>query len=73
MDTRVQFLRPDARTTPAYARAKTIFNEKRELFIKMNELNRELREISQDDADAVTAARLDVPFRRTPGRQKHVE
>jgi hypothetical protein len=65
MDIRVHLLRPDARATPAYARATTIFIEKRELL-----LNRELRELSNVDADAVAAARIDVPFRGTPGRQK---
>jgi len=45
MDTRTHFLRADARATETYLRATKIFNEKRELLVKLNSLNQELRDL----------------------------
>jgi len=70
MDTRTNFVRADARATDTYLRATTIFNEKRELLSKLSSLNQEFRDLQHLDADAVAAARIDVPFRNAPGRRK---
>ena len=70
MDARTNFLRSDARVSASYARAVNIFAEKREIFARLGELNRELRELQHLDADAVAAARIDIPFRSSPGRKK---
>lgn len=72
MDTKLYPLRSDARESPAYARAVVIFKEKREVLCKLNELNRELRHLSSQNADAVTAARLDISFRSPCGGKTHV-
>jgi hypothetical protein len=66
-------LRADARTNASYARAARIFNEKREIFRKLSELNRELLNLAEQDADAVTAARIDVPFRYPDGHRKRAD
>lgn len=47
-----------------------LFNEKREVFAKLSEINRKLRDLHEQSPDAVVAARNDVPFRNPPGRQK---
>jgi hypothetical protein len=73
MDAKHHLLKPDARTNASYARAAIIFNEKREIYHRLSELNVELRSLVQQDADAVTAARLDVPFRHPDGRSKRVD
>ena len=70
MNTKANCLRADARATDTYLRAKKIFDEKRELLSKLSLLNQKLRDLQYLDADAVTAARLDVPFRNAPGRRK---
>lgn len=70
MDARTNFYRPDVRENATYVRAARIFNEKREILQKLSELNRELRDLQDTDADAVAAARTDVPFRNRPGRTK---
>jgi hypothetical protein len=72
MDTRTKFLRPDVRDTVIYTRATIIFTEKREMLSKLSLLNQELRELQHQDADAVAAARIDIPFRNSPGRKKSV-
>lgn len=58
------------RSTDAYGKAKVLFNEKREVFLKLTEINRKLRDLHSESPDAVIAARNDVPFRNRPGRQK---
>jgi len=65
-----QFYRPDFQATTPYERAAIIFNKKREVLRKLSELNRELRELQNTDADAVATARGDVPVRHRPGRSK---
>jgi hypothetical protein len=71
MDVRTH-LRADARSSAHYARAAIIFNEKREILRRLSELNLELRNLTEQDADAVTAARMDVPFRHPAGRPKRL-
>jgi hypothetical protein len=58
------------RSTDAYGKAKLLFNEKREVFTKLNEINKKLRDLHTESPEAVIAARNDVPFRNPPGRQK---
>jgi hypothetical protein len=70
MDAEHHFLRWDARTNAPYARAAVIFNEKTAILCRLSELNLELRNLVEQDADAVTAARMDVPFRHPAGRPK---
>ncbi len=70
MDTRTKFLRPDARDTVIYTCATIIFNEKREMLSKLSLLKQELRELQHQDVDAVAAARIDIPFRNSPGRKR---
>lgn len=70
MDTRTIFLKADVRASATYARATLIFNQKRELLARLSTINQELRELQRLDADAVAAARIDVPFRNRPGRKK---
>ena len=65
-------LRADARSSACYERAVVIFNEKREILRRLSELHLELRGLTEQDADAVTAARMDVPFRHPAGRPKRV-
>jgi hypothetical protein len=60
----------DSRDSSVYARAAIIFKEKREIFCRLSELNLELRSLVKQDPDAVTAARMDVPFRRPARRLK---
>lgn len=72
MDARHHLLRPDARINASYARAAIIFNEKREIYYRLSELNLELRNLVEQDADAVKAARMDVPFRHPDRRSKRV-
>jgi hypothetical protein len=70
MNAKHHLLRLDVRINASYARAAIIFNEKREIYDRLSELNFELRSLVQQDADAVTAARLDVPFRHPDKRSK---
>lgn len=58
------------RATDAYSQARSLFDEKREVFLRLGEINRRLRDLQERDPDAVVAARSDVPFRNPPGRQK---
>jgi len=58
------------RTTDAYSQARVLFDEKREVFLRLSEINRRLRDLQELAPDAVIAARSDVPFRNPPGRQK---
>jgi hypothetical protein len=58
------------RTTDAYSQARSLFDEKREVFLRLGEINRRLRDLQERAPDAVVAARIDVPFRNPPGRQK---
>ena len=58
------------RSTDAYSQARSLFDEKREVFLRLGEINRRLRDLQERDPDAVVAARSDVPFRNPPGRQK---
>jgi hypothetical protein len=58
------------RTTDAYSQARSLFDEKREVFLRLSEINRRLRDLQEQAPDAVVAARTDVPFRNPPGRQK---
>jgi hypothetical protein len=58
------------RSTDAYSRAKSLLDEKREVFLRLSEINRLLRDLNEREPDAVLAARNDVPFRNRPGRQK---
>jgi hypothetical protein len=72
MDAKPPSLKPDARETPAYTRAIKICKDKREVLCKLNELNRELKHLSSQDADAVTAARLNISFRSPRGGKTRV-
>lgn len=58
------------RSTDAYEKAKLLFDEKREVFSKLTEINKKLRDLQIESPEAVVAARNDVPFRNPPGRQK---
>jgi hypothetical protein len=58
------------RATDAYSQARSLFDEKREVFLRLGEINRRLRDLQERDPDAVVVARSDVPFRNPPGRQK---
>ena len=58
------------RSTDAYGQANLLFHEKREVFTKLTEINRKLRDLHTEAPEAVIAARNDVPFRNPPGRQK---
>lgn len=58
------------RMTDAYSRARSLFDEKREVFLRLGEINRKLRDLQEQEPDAVVTARSDVPFRNPPGRQK---
>jgi len=58
------------RTTDAYSEARSLFDEKREVFLRLGEINRRLRDLQEHAPDAVVTARSDVPFRNPPGRQK---
>lgn len=58
------------RMTDAYSEARSLFDEKREVFLRLSEINRRLRDLQEHDPDAVVTARCDVPFRNPPGRQK---
>ena len=58
------------RMTHAYSQARSLFDEKREVFLRLSEINRRLRNLQEQEPDAVVAARSDVPFRNPPGRQK---
>ena len=58
------------RMTDAYSQARSLFDEKREVFLRLSEINRRLRDLQEQEPDAVVAARSDVPFRNPPGRQK---
>jgi hypothetical protein len=58
------------RSTDAYSQARSLFDEKREVFLRLGEINRRLRDLQELAPDAVVAARTDVPFRNPPGRQK---
>jgi hypothetical protein len=58
------------RSTDAYGKARLLFNEKREVFQRLNEINKKLRDLNTESPEAVIAARNDVPFRNPPGRQK---
>ena len=58
------------RATEAYSQARSLFDEKREVFLRLGEINRRLRDLQERAPDAVVAARSDVPFRNLPGRQK---
>ena len=60
------------RLSEAYIRARTLFDEKREVFSRLSEINRKLRDLHEEAPEAVVAARNDVPFRNPPGRQKSV-
>jgi hypothetical protein len=62
-----------ARLTEEYAEAKMLFEERRLAQIRIAEIDRALREISGTEPEAVQVACWDVPFRRSPGRQKPVE
>jgi hypothetical protein len=73
MDAKPLILRLDVRESPAYARAVKILSEKREVLCKLNELNRELRCLSNQDVGAVAAARLDISFRSPSGGKTHVQ
>lgn len=53
--------------TVMYSKAATLFEQKRELMKRLNEINRTVRDLRQQNADAVSVARADVPFRNTPG------
>lgn len=70
MGTRAEFLRPDARASTIYTRATIIFNEKREMLTKLSVLNHDLRRLQRQDADAVAAARVNIPFRNWASRKK---
>ena len=70
MNNRTVFLRTDVRASATYARAIMMFNQKRDLLAQISVLNQELRDLQFLDGDAVAAARLDVPFRNSPGRKK---
>jgi hypothetical protein len=58
------------RSTDAYGEAKILFSEKREVFIKLSEINKKLRALHAASPEAVIAAKNDVPFRNPNGRQK---
>ena len=58
------------RSTEAYTQARLLFDEKREVFTRLGEINRKLRDLHEEAPEAVVAARNDVPFRNPPGRQK---
>ncbi len=58
------------RMTDAYSQARSLFDEKREVFLRLSEINRKLRDLQEQEPDAVVTARSDVPFRNPPGRQK---
>lgn len=58
------------RATDAYSQARSLFDEKRAVFMKLSEINRKLRDLREQEPDAVLAARDDVPFRNPRGRQK---
>jgi hypothetical protein len=58
------------RMTDAYSEARSLFDEKREVFLRLSEINRRLRDLQEHAPDAVVTARSDVPFRNPPGRQK---
>jgi hypothetical protein len=73
MESGHHLLRCDARANALYTRAASIFNEKREILRRLSELHLELRSLAEQDADAVTAARMDVPFRHPAGRPKRAK
>lgn len=58
------------RMTDAYSQARSLFDEKREVFLRLSEINRKLRDLQEQEPGAVITARCDVPFRNPPGRQK---
>jgi hypothetical protein len=57
-----------SRLTQEYAEARILFEERRLAQIRVAEIDRALREISEEEPEAVQVACWDVPFRRSPGR-----
>lgn len=60
----------EAQLAAEYSGAKSLFEEKREATARAVEIDRMLREISEEHSEAVQVACWDIPFCRKPGRQK---
>lgn len=61
---------PRLRQTDEYKTAKSLYEQHRLAQARIQEINRQLRKVRQEDPEAVRIAQADVPFRRPHGRTK---
>jgi hypothetical protein len=61
---------PRSRLAAEYAEAKILFEKRQRAMGRIAEIDRELRNLSKEDPEAVQAAQSDIPFRKLPGRPK---
>ena len=61
---------PRLQQTDEYKIAKSLYEQHRLAQARIQEINRQLRQMRQEDPEAVRVAQADVPFRQPHGRTK---